>query len=140
MSFELPTEKFNAIQHARDSVIRANQAQEEIFRQIIEPYETIWGVSGEMQDITDEEGNVTSEWQSNGSIYSVDQMTEKLNEIGAANLVAMATQHAAMVQTIEALVPGTIHARYHAAAWDYTVDENGVFTATGLKEAWAVKE
>ena len=137
MPFDLPTKGFDATEHAINSTIRCNQSQEEIVRQITEPYEHVWGVTGSMQDVVDDEGNTTREWVAAGSRYTAEEMTAKMNSIGPVNLAQMSSQHAALVVAIESLVPQTIPVAYHEPAWDYTVDENGVFTASAVKDIWA---
>ena len=137
MPFDLPEKGFDATEHAINSTIRCNQSQTEIIRQITEPYDHVWGVSGGMQDITDDEGNTSSQWVGGGSRYTAEEMTAKMNAIGAANLSQMSEQHAALVVAIETLDPGAIPVAYHSSAWEYTVDGNGVFTASAVKDIWA---
>ena len=136
MPFDLPEKEFDPVEHAINSTIRCNQSQTEIIRQITEPYDHVWGVSGGMQDVTDDEGNTISKWVGGGTRYTPEQMSAKMNAIGVANLSQMSDQHAALVLAIESLDPGVIPVPYHEAAWNYKLDEDGVLTAIALKEVW----
>lgn len=86
MPFEVPEVPKNVAEHARNTVIRLNQRMEADVKEFIADYEFVWGVSG--QDVTNAETQET-EFVSNGSIYTLEQMQEKLDKMPQAVAVSI---------------------------------------------------
>ena len=120
MPFELPTSSFDAAEHARNKVIRANQLEEVIVQQFKAAYEDFWGVT-----------------ENQGSRYSLEEMQDILEAMPMATAVEILSNAASLVTYIETSVPGSLAERYQSAAFEYTADESGL-TLTQLSDNWAV--
>jgi hypothetical protein len=135
MPFEVPTETFNATEHAKNKVLRANQLEALILQQFKASYEDFWGVSGSDKAETVDEVEVTT-FIGGGSRYSVEEMQSIINTLGATAIQIM-TAAAGLVEFIDAAYPGVLKDRYKGSAFDYTIGPSGI-TLTKLSDAWAV--
>jgi hypothetical protein len=135
MPFEVPSASFDAHDHARNKVLRANQLEEEILRQFMSSYEDFWGVSGRYETIH-VDGQPVTTFVGSGSRYSVEEMQAVLGILGATAISIM-TAAAGLVQFIEAAYPGVLDDRYKVAAFEYTIGQSGI-TLTKLADAWSV--
>ena len=131
MPFEVPTATFNALEHATNKVLRANQLEKTVLQQLTSAYEDFWGVSGAEQIV-----NGVTVFTSAGSRYTVEQMQAILDTLGATAIQIM-TAAGGLVQFIDAAYPGVLPDRYKDAAFDYTTGPGGI-TLTQLADAWAV--
>ena len=122
MPFEVPTKPFDAIEHAKNKVLRANQLEELILQQFKANYEDFWGVNGSDKTETIDKEQVTT-FVGGGSRYSVEEM----QSMGAAS---------GLTQFILAAYPESLPPRYQAAAFDYKVD-GGRIVLTQLSDAWS---
>jgi hypothetical protein len=119
MPFEVPILTFNALEHATNKALRANQLEQTILQQFKSAYEDFWGVSANA-----------------GSRHSVEEMQAILDALGATAISIM-TAAGGLVQFIEIAYPGILENRYKSTAFEYTVGENGIIL-TKLSDAWAI--
>lgn len=146
MAFTIPTQQFDALEHARNKAIRSNQFLEMVLTQFTSAYEEFWGVSGSMQDVKDADGNPvldgdgnpTQEFVGGGSRYTLQEMQSIITALGPAIMDIM-TQTAAFTQFLNAAYPGVLSDRYQRSAFDYTADQNGV-VLTGVNSVWEKQE
>jgi hypothetical protein len=135
MPFEVPVKTFDAVEHAKNKVLRANQLEETILQQFKSSYEDFWGVSGsEKKETVD--GVETTTFVGGGSRYTVEEMQSILNTMGAT-AIQILTAAAGLTQFIEAAYSGALPDHYKTAAFEYEVGQNGL-TLTKLADAWAV--
>lgn len=131
MPFELPQESFNALEHAKNKLIRANQFENMIKEQFIASYEDFWGVSGKSGVVDGE--NV---FIGGGSRYTVEQMQAILDIMPQAIAIDVLTDAAAFVQYLNTAYPDVLPERYHTTAFDYTIGVSGI-TLTNINSFWA---
>jgi hypothetical protein len=135
MPFEVPTLTFNALEHATNKALRANQLEVTILEQFKASYEDFWGVSG--SETTNEvDGVQVTTFVGGGSRYSVAEMQSIITTLGAT-AIAIMTAAGGLVQFIDIAYPGVLADRYKGAAFDYTVGPSGL-TLSELNAAWAV--
>jgi hypothetical protein len=133
MPFELPTSTFNALEHATNKALRANQLEVTILQQFKASYEDFWGVSG--SETTNEvDGAQITTFVGGGSRYSVEEMQSVLNTLGAT-AIAIMTAAGGLVQFIDIAYPGVLEDRYKSAAFEYNIGENGL-VILDLKQEW----
>lgn len=120
MAFELPTEQFNYIEHAKNKVLRANQLEDTIVSQFKIAYEDFWGVQ-----------------LNQGSKYTVEQMQSILEAMPMTTAIQILTTSSNLVDYITTSY--NLPIEYQSAAFSYTFNENGI-QLTELKEEWAIKE
>lgn len=118
MSYPDPGEMFNALDHARNKILRANQFQELVIQQYKNSFEDFWGLSPE-----------------GGTKYSVEEMQAVLDAMPQATAIDILQDSAGFVAYVMQAYPGKLDEKYQASAWNYTIDANGI-TVTGLKPIW----
>ena len=89
--YPLPAESFNAIEHARSKILRANQTQEGIIQQWKSAYEDFYGL---MPD--------------GGSQYTSEQMQQILAAMPFAVCRDIMTGSAAFVSFVDSSKPGAL--------------------------------
>ena len=148
MAFPIPTQTFNALEHARNKAIGSNQFTDGVLTQFTSTFEEFWGVSGADESVPvkdadgnpvlDSEGNATTEtvFVGKGSRYSLAEMQLVIDALGAG-LMEIMTQAAGFTQFLNTAYPGVLPARYQQAGFDYTIEPTGV-VLTGVNAAWAV--
>jgi len=118
MGYELPPVGFNAIEHATNKVLRANQFEELVLAQFMATYEDFWGV------------------QSNGgSRYTTEQMQQILNAMPMLTAIDILTDAGAFRSYLIRAYPDKLPEKYRVAAWDYTDGESGI-VLTQLRPEW----
>lgn len=122
MPFEVPSATFNANEHARNRLFRANQLEQVILQQFVAAYENFWGVS-----------------VGAGSVYTTEQMQAILDAMPQATAIDVLTDAAQLVGFIDLAYPGVLADRYKTAAFTYTIGQSGI-TLTGLVAAWTPAE
>lgn len=122
MPYEIPSASFNAVEHATDKILRANQFQELVIQQFKSAYEDFWGVDP----------------INGGSRYTTQQMQAILDAMPMQNAVDILTDAAEFNTYVNAAYPGQLEARYHESAWNYIIGQNGI-TLTTLKAEWDVQ-
>jgi len=138
MPFEVPEQSFNANEHARNKLLRANQLEQIILQQFVAAYEDFWGVSGSDQT-TEVEGQPVTQFVGAGSVYTVEQMQSVLDATPQATAIDVLTDAAQLVGFIDLAYPGVLADRYKTAAFTYTIGQSGI-TLTGLQPAWTPPE
>lgn len=116
--YTLPDEQFNAREHAKNAVLRANQFAELVVQQFIMTYEDFWGL-----------------YPDGGSRYTAEQMQAKLEAMPMATAVDILNDAAAFKTFIAQAYPDTLPAKYQESAWNFTVDSQGLHI-TSLRPAW----
>lgn len=134
MAFEIPQQKFDATDHARNKMLRANQTLEAFLRNYIQPFEDFWGVSGNDQTI-----DGVTKFVGNGSRYTTEEMQQIMDVIGPADLVSLLTQAGAFIAFMEAAYPGMLPERYQQAAFNYTFGPSGIVLGE-LNHFWSIPE
>lgn len=122
MPYEIPSASFNALNHATNKIIRANQFQELVIAQFKSAYEDFWGVDPVQ----------------GGSRYTTQQMQQILDAMPMQAAIDILTDAAEFKTYVNAAYPGQLEARYHESAWNYTIGQNGI-TLTTLKAEWDVQ-
>ena len=120
MPFVVPEAQFDAGLHARRSLIKANHLEQVVLGLFKEAYHEFWGVAD----------------PPNGSIYTAEQMQEKIEAIGMQQAIQVMTAAAGLIGYINLAYPGAVPEKYASAAFDYTTDEFGIHI-TALTEDWA---
>jgi hypothetical protein len=123
MPYELPTPTFDAIEHATNRVIRANEFEVLVLQQFREMYHGFWGVSD----------------PPSGSRYTIEQMQAVLDAMPQSTAIDMMTDAAQFFGFVSQAYPGSLPNQYGTAAFDYTFDGQSL-TLTGLKAIWETPE
>ena len=122
MKYPEPNQTFDAFDHARNKILRANQFQELVIQQYRNSFEDFWGLNPE-----------------GGTKYSVEEMQAVLDAMPQATAIDILQDSAGFVSYVMQAYPGTLEEKYQGSAWDYTIDANGI-TVTGLKPIWEKQE
>lgn len=134
MPFEIPKESFDAPEHARNKLLRANQLEQVILTQFIMAYEDFWGVTG--ADQTKEvDGEKVTTFVGGGSRYTVEEMQSVLNAMPMSTAIDVLTDAAQLVGFIEQAYPEVLAVRYKSAAFEYELTQSGI-TLTRLSSVW----
>jgi len=143
MPFEVPSVPINLDQHASDTVIRLNQRMEADIVEFMQDYEMVWGVSG--QNVTDPETQETT-FVSNGSIYTLEQMQEKLDKMPqqvAVSMLFLAGMKRDMILAAETFLGEQyLPTRYRTPAFtmEPITSPSSPVVLTGLATAWTPPE
>jgi len=137
MPFEVPTKQFDAIEHAKNKAMRANQFEELIIQQFRASYEDFWGVSGGDKTETVDDKQITK-FVGGGSRYSLEEMQSIIDALGPATGQIMTAANGLRV-FIDSAYPGSLPNRYKSAAFDYKVD-GGRIVLMQLASAWKAPE
>ena len=116
--YPVPGEVFNAAEHARNKIIRANQFQKLVLAQWIASYEDFYGL---------ESGG--------GSRYTTAQMQAVIDAMPATTARDIIADSAAFVSFVNTAAPGVISDKYQSPAFEMT-DDGNVITVGDLKPAW----
>ena len=119
MSYEVPQESFNALEHAKNKVLRANQLQDTVLVQFKESYHDFWGVTN----------------PPTGSRYTTQEM-QAIIDVMPTTVIDILTDAAEFYNYIVGAYPDSIESKYSTAAFNYTIGENGLIVSD-LKEDWA---
>jgi hypothetical protein len=122
MAYEIPIKTFDALEHAKNKVIRANQLQEMIISQYKESYHDFWGVTN----------------PPTGSRYTVEEM-QSIIDVMQSTVVDILTDAAQFYQYIVGAYPDSIEDKYSTAAFNYTIGQSGIILST-LKDEWVTQE
>jgi len=118
MAYIVPTQTFDAIEHAKNKVLRANQLQEMILTQFKESFHDFWGVSS----------------PPTGSRYTVEEM-QAIIDVMPATVIDILTDAAQFYGYIAGAYPDAIESKYSTAAFEYNIGENGL-VILDLKQEW----
>ena len=116
--YPLPAESFNAIEHARNKILQANQFQQLVLQQWISTYREFYGLLPE-----------------GGSRYTTQQMQAVVDAMPAATARDIIPDSAAFVSFVNTAAPGAIVDKYQSPAFEMT-DDGTVITVGNLKPAW----
>lgn len=133
MTYELPTNSFNATEAATNRIIRANQFRDLIVEQYKSGYESMWQ---------------TPRTHGDGAL-TMEQMQAVLNE-SQATFVDVLTDSAGFVSYLATAYPDALvapdedtepllPARYTSSPYEYTVGQTGI-QLTSLKPDWEAQE
>jgi hypothetical protein len=116
--YPVPDEQFNAIEHARNKILRANQFQQLVLSQWIATYLDFYGLS-----------------QSGGSRYTTAQMQAIIDAMPAATARDIMGDSAAFVAFVNQAAPGAIANKYQSPAFAMT-DDGQQITVGDLRPEW----
>ena len=116
--YPVPGEQFNAAEHARNKIIRANQFQQLVLSQWIATYLDFYGLS-----------------QSGGSRYTTPEMQAIINAMPAATARDIMSDSAAFVQFVNQAAPGAIADKYQSPAFAMS-DDGQQITVGDLRPEW----
>lgn len=129
MTYELPTDQFNALEHAKNRVLTANQFRDHIVEKYKSGYEGMW-----QTPLTHGDDALTME-----------QMQSVLNT-AQATFAAILTDSAAFVQFVADTYPEALEGdepllpeRFLSSPYNLTIGESGI-TLLSLKDAWLAPE
>jgi hypothetical protein len=116
--YPVPDEQFNASEHARNKIIRANQFQQSVLSQWIATYLDFYGLA-----------------ESGGSRYTTPQMQAIINAMPAATARDIMSDSAAFVQFVNEAAPGAIAQKYQSPAFAMS-DDGQQITVGDLRPEW----
>ena len=116
--YPVPEEQFNAIEHARNKIIRSNQFQQLVLAQWIATYLDFYGLA-----------------ESGGSRYTTPQMQEIIDVMPAATARDIMMDSAAFVSFVNTAAPGVIADKYQSPAFVMT-DDGQAITVGDLRPEW----
>ena len=116
--YPVPDEQFNAAEHARNKIIRANQFQQSVLSQWIATYLDFYGLS-----------------QSGGSRYTTAQMQQIIDAMPAATARDIMSDSAAFVAFVNQAAPGAIAEKYQSPAFAMS-DDGQQITVGDLRPEW----
>ena len=116
--YPVPDEGFNALEHARNKILQANQFQQLVLLQWTATYEEFYGLLPE-----------------GGSRYTTQQMQAVIDAMPAATARDIIADSAAFVSFVNTAAPGAIGDRYQSPAFEMT-DDGITITVGDLKPAW----
>jgi len=116
--YPVPDERFNAIEHARNKILRANQTQTGIIQQWITAYEDFYGLLPD-----------------GGSQYTSEQMQQILAAMPFTVCRDIMTDSAAFVAFVDSAKPGALENKYKTPAFEM-LDDGSMITVGDLRPAW----
>lgn len=116
--YPVPDEGFNALEHARNKIQRANQFQQLVLQQWIATYEDFYGLQ-----------------PSGGSRYTTAEMQAVIDAMPATTARDIIADSAAFVSFVNTAAPGAISDKYQSPAFEMA-DDGTVITVGELKPAW----
>jgi hypothetical protein len=121
MGYPVPESGFDAAEHARNKVLRANQLQDIILQQYKDTYQDFWGVTD----------------PPTGSRYTTEQMQQIVNAIPQAVAIDMLQDSRAFADFVNTAYPGLLDAKYSASAFTYTLHNGNTIVIGALRPEWA---
>ena len=119
--YPVPDERFNAIEHARNKILQANQFQRLVLQQWIATYEEFYGLLPE-----------------GGSRYTTAEMQSVIDAMPAVTARDIIADSAAFVSFVNTAAPGVIGDQYQSPAFEMT-DDGNMITVGELKAEWQPK-
>ena len=116
--YPVPEEQFNAIEHARNKILRANQFQQSVLSQWIATYLDFYGLA-----------------ESGGSRYTTAQMQAIINAMPAAIARDIMSDSAAFVGFVNQAAPGAIADKFQSPAFAMS-DDGQAITVGDLRPEW----
>lgn len=124
MGYPVPEIGFDAAEHARNKVLRANQLQDVILQQYTDTYQDFWGVTD----------------PPTGSRYTTEQMQQVINAIPQTVAIDMLQDSRAFADFVNSAYPGTLGAKYSTSAFSYTLHNGNTIVIGALRDAWKAPE
>ena len=116
--YPVPDEQFNAAEHARNKIMRANQFQQLVLEQWIATYLDFYGLL-----------------ESGGSRYTTPEMQLIIDAMPAATARDIMADSAAFVAFVNTAAPGAIADKYQSPAFVMT-DDGQQITVGDLRPEW----
>ena len=116
----MPEIGFDAAEHARNKVLRANQLQDIILQQYTDTYQDFWGVTD----------------PPSGSRYTTSEMQQVINAIPQSVAIDMLQDSRAFAEFVNGAYPGSLAAKYNESAFAYTIHNGNTIVIGELKDAW----
>jgi len=116
--YPVPNETFNAAEHARNKILRANQFQQLVLQQWTATYMDFYGLQ-----------------PGGGSRYATAEMQAVINAMPASTARDIIADSAAFVSFVNTAAPGAIGDKYQSPAFEMT-DNGSTITVGELKPAW----
>ena len=119
--YPVPDEGFNAPEHARNKILRANQFQQLVLQQWVATYEDFYGLQ-----------------PSGGSRYTTAEMQAVIDAMPATTARDIIADSGAFVSFVNTAAPGAIGDKYQSPAFEMT-DDGNMITVGELKAEWQPK-
>ena len=116
--YPVPDEQFNASEHARNKILRANQFQQLVLSQWIDTYLDFYGLLPD-----------------GGSRYTTAQMQAIIDAMPAATARDIMGDSAAFVAFVNTAAPGAIADKYQSPAFAMS-DDGQTITVGDLRPEW----
>lgn len=120
IGYPVPEQTFDAREHARNKVLRANQLQETILDQYRATFEDFWGV----------------QWPPKGSRHTTAEMQQIVNAIPQSVALDMLQDSQALREFINAAYPGALPTQYQSTAFVVTIHNGNTIVIGELKDIW----
>lgn len=120
IGYPVPEETFDAREHARNKVLRANQLQETILEGYKAAFEDFWGV----------------QWPPKGSRHTTAEMQQIVNAIPQSVALDMLQDSQALREFINAAYPGALPTQYQSTAFAVTIHNGNTIVIGELKDIW----
>ena len=116
--YPVPHEAFNALEHARNKILRANQFQQTVLTQWFATYHDFYGLQ-----------------PNGGSRYTTAQMQAIIDAMPAATARDIIADSGAFVAFVNTAATGAIVDKYQSPAFEMA-DDGAAITVGDLKPAW----
>lgn len=120
IGYPVPEETFDAREHARNKVLRANQLQQTILEGYKGAFEDFWGV----------------QWPPKGSKHTTAEMQQIVNAIPQSVALDMLQDSQALREFINAAYPGALPTQYQSTAFVVTIHNGNTIVIGELKDIW----
>ncbi len=120
IGYPVPEQTFDAREHARNKVLRANQLQETILEGYKGAFEDFWGV----------------QWPPKGSRHTTAEMQQIINAIPQSVALDMLQDSQALREFINAAYPGALPTQYQSTAFVVTIHNGNTIVIGELKDTW----
>ena len=120
IGYPVPEETFDAREHARNKVLRANQLQQSVLDGFRATFEDFWGV----------------QWPPKGSRHTTAEMQQIINAIPQSTAIDMLQDSQALRDFINAAYPGVLETQYQSTAFVVTIHNGNTIVIGELKDIW----
>lgn len=116
--YKTPEKPFDALEHARNKILRANQFHDVVMRDYIATYEDFWGLLPE-----------------GGSRYTTEEMQSVLDAMPQSTAIDILQDSQQFVAFVLQAYPGMLPEKYHTSAWNFSIGQSGI-QLIGLRDIW----
>ena len=120
IGYPLPERGFDAVEHARNKVLRANQLQETVISGYRATLEDFWGV----------------QWPPKGSRHTTAEMQQIINAIPQSTAIDMLQDSQNMRDFINTAYPGLLESQYQSPAFELSIHNGNTIVVGPLKPIW----